>query len=158
MKTFLLKLALGVTAILVAGLFFATIAYAGFQCYPSSGNCITQAHYSHTVENHSGTSSWSAGVLSQSKTPAISMDDIGFSYWTVQAWCADQRIDWWQYANGAHGDVHHNTSSYWASITRTKGYCANPNDRNGQSIGNHDFYENPYAHLYPYSFKWNYIP
>ena len=82
MKTFLLKLALGVTAILVAGLFFATVAYAAWQCYPNYNNCITQAHYSHTVENHPDTY-WSAGVLSQSKSPAISMDDIGFSYWTV---------------------------------------------------------------------------
>lgn len=112
---------------------------------------ITTAHAEKTVEN--GTPYWNAKLWSTSKNPALSMDDIGYSYWTVREKCGSAITN--QVNLGGH--VLHNTYLYYSAQTMTKQYCGG--FRYGESLGNHDYYEYPYSHLYIYLGTGNvYIP
>ena len=153
MKRFIFKLVVGVITILVLGLLITVGVDAGSQCYPSSGNCLTLAQYYHTVWNNSG-SYWDAGVRSYTANPTRVMDDIGYSYWTVRQRCYGSIIQQTNYG----GHVLHYRSSYWAAVTKIKAYCSNPYARLGESLGNHDFYDWPYSHIYPYSYEDGWIP
>lgn len=147
-----MRLATGVTTVLALGLVTARAVQAGTQCYPSYSNCLTLAKYYHTVWNNPGIY-WDAGVRSYTDSPPRVMDDIGFSYWTVRQRCNGTIV--WQTTYSGH--VLHYTSSYWAATTRQKVAC-NPYARVGESLGNHDFYDWPYSHIYPYSFESGAIP
>jgi len=153
MRGRILKLALGIMTILVLGLLVTAKAQASSRCYPSSGNCLTYANYYHTVTNHTG-SYWDAGVRSYTASPTRTMDDIGYSYWAIREWCYTTLSK----TNTYGGHVLHYTSSYWAASTRTKQFCSNPSQRLGESLGNHDFYDWPYSHIYPYSYTSGSIP
>lgn len=153
MKRIIFKLALGITTILMLGLLITVVAKAGSECYPSSGNCLTRANYNHTVTNTSG-SYWYAGVNSYTSNPTTAMDDIGYSYWTIREWCYTTLSDYDTYG----GAVHHYVSSYGASRIRAKLFCFNPVLRLGESLGRHDFYDWPYSHINPYSYRSGDVP
>ncbi len=153
MKRILLKLAMGITTILILGLLTTVVAEAYSQCYPGGGSCITIGNYYHTVTNTSG-SYWYAGVNSYTSNPTTAMDDIGYAYWTIREWCNVTLSDFDTYG----GAVHHHVSTYSASRIRTKLFCFNPTLRLGESLGNHDFYDHPYPHRYWYSYKSGDIP
>jgi len=82
------------------------------------------------------------------------MDDIGYSYWTLRQWCGGIIIA--QMVSPGH--VLHYTSVYWASSMQQKAYCGAPYTREGESLGNHDFYDWPYNHIYPYSAARHIVP
>ena len=153
MKAFISKLTLGIFVILFLGVTVHIMANAGSQCYPSSSNCLTQAEYIHTVTNDNSTY-WSAGVSSRTNNPVRTMDDIGYSYWTTRQYCSGVI----KKQNQMSGNVLHYKSNYWASATYAKVTCSNPNGREGESLGNHDFYDYPYSHIYPYSADRHIIP
>lgn len=153
MKRLMTKATLGITIILTLGLLVTGVAKAYSQCYPSSGNCRTTAYYFHYVWNAPG-SSWEAGVRSFTANPTRTMDDIGYSYWSLRQWCYTTLL----YATTYGGHVNHYASDYWATTIQYKYICSNPNQRLAESLGNHDFYDWPYNHIYPYSYKSAYIP
>jgi hypothetical protein len=149
MKTSLRKIALSLLLVIALNvvLYSAAKAVTTQQNY----NGITTAQAEKTITN--GTPYWDARLWSRSKSPAISMDDIGYSWWTVREKCGTTITN--QVSVPAH--VLHNTSLYYAANTMTKRSC--DGFRYGQSLGNHDHYEYPYSHLYMYLDTSNvYIP
>jgi len=153
MRRLIFKLALGITTILIMGLLVTAVVKASSQCYPSSGNCLTTAYYYKYIYNGPG-SYWETSVYTYTANPTRTMDDIGYSYWSVRQWCYDTLL----HASTYGGNVNHYASSHWVTSPRTKYYCTNPYQRMGESLGNHDFYDWPYSHMYPYTYKSAYIP
>ncbi len=91
-----------------------------------------------------GPSTWGANVQSYMASPAISIDTIGYSYWTVRETCDGDITSQWNYG----GTVDHYTSSFWDASAQYKHYCGG--SRVGWSFGNHDFHKSGYSHIYPY--------
>lgn len=149
MKTNLRKIAFSLALVIVLNVVMYSAAKAVFT--QQNYNGITTAHAEKTIEN--GTPYWNAKLWSISKNPALSMDDIGYSYWTVREKCGTTI----KTQVNLPGHVLHNTYLYYSAQTMTKKACTGL--RYGESLGNHDFYEYPYSHRYIYLSTGNvYIP
>ena len=149
MKTMLQKVTLSLILVIILNLvlFGVVKAVTTSQNY----NGITTAKAEKTIEN--GTPYWNAKLWSRSQSPVINMDDIGYSYWTVREKCGTTVTK----QVNLSGHVLHNTSLYYSAQTMPKQNCSG--FRYGESLGNHDFYEYPYSHLYMYLSTGNvYIP
>lgn len=108
------------------------------QSYAGSNACRKKGVVS------TGSSTWSGQVWSTMKNPPIDADTIGYSYWTVRETCDGQITSQVQY--GGYHD--HNTDSFYDVNAMAKHAC--PGSRLGHSLGNHDFDESGYQHIYPY--------
>lgn len=149
MKHLLAKIALSLMLVIALNLTLYSIVQA--VTTQQNYNGITTAHAEKTIVN--GTPYWNAKLWSTSKNPALSMDDIGYSYWTVREKCGSIIKTQVNFS----GHVLHNTYLYYSAQTMTKKSCTG--FRYGESLGNHDFYEYPYSHLYMYLSTGNvYIP
>lgn len=149
MKTSFRKIVLSLLLVIALNLILFGIAKAVTTSQNYYG--ITTAQAEKTIQN--GTPYWNAKLWSRSQSPAINMDDIGRSYWTVREKCGTTITN----QVNLSGHVLHNTSLYYSAQTMTKRACSG--FRYGESLGNHDYYEYPYSHLYMYLNTGNvYIP
>ena len=148
MKTTFRRIAVGVAVILVLN--FAIFSVAKASATSANYNGITIAYAEKSITNHS--TYWEQRLWSKSQSPAINMDDIGYSWWTIRERCNGVIMNQVQYG----GHVLHNTSLYYSGNTMTKKTCGGY--RLGESLGNHDYYEYPYSHLYLYLASTTSIP
>jgi hypothetical protein len=91
-----------------------------------------------------GPTTWTASVKSYMTNPTISIDTIGRSWWTVRETCNSQITHQHRY----DGRVRYSTSSFQNWSYQLEHYCSGA--RYGWSMGNHDFHESGYSHIYPY--------
>ncbi len=148
MKATFRRIAVGVIVILVLN--FAVFSIAKASATSQSYNGITTAYAEKSIMNYS--THWDTKLWSKSKSPAINMDDIGYSWWTIREKCNGVITNQVQYG----GHVLHNTPLYYSATTMTKRTCSGY--RLGESLGNHDYYEYPYSHLYLYLSSTTNIP
>jgi hypothetical protein len=78
------------------------------------------------------------------KNPTISIDTIGESWWTARETCNGNITGQVEY----DGEVEYNDSEFWDVSVHLKHSCGGT--RLGWSMGNHDFHESGYTHIYPY--------
>jgi len=134
-------ISLGPALIVAVALTFDT-AYAGSsescQSYADSNACRKKG-----VVNVSS-SEWNARVWSTMKNPTISIDTIGESWWTARETCNGNITGQVEY----DGEVEYNDSEFWDVSVHLKHSCGGT--RLGWSMGNHDFHESGYTHIYPY--------
>lgn len=140
MKAILKKITISLTIVVFLNVIMFGVVKAVFTQQNYYG--ITTAHAEKTIVN--GSTYWDAKLWSISKTPAINMDDIGYSYWTIRERCGAGITN----QVNLSGHVLHNTGLYYSATTMTKLPCGS--SRYGESLGNHDYYEYPYAHKYIY--------
>lgn len=103
----------------------------------------TNACRSKTVQNVSS-STWNAGVWSYTKNPQTNIGVIGWSWWTVREWRSG--VITYEYYGGA--STRTNTYTHQANGNHSKHSCSLT--RTGYSMGNHDFHQSGYTHIYPY--------
>jgi hypothetical protein len=149
MKAFAYKLFIGTIVILLMNLIQTVVAFAG----PASAAYYGIAYVEgvHNVANINN-QYWVAKLWSKTKNPVTTMDDIGYSWWTVRERCNGNITR--QVQPSPH--VLHGTSSYYASSQMTKQSCNG--DRQGSSMANHDFYKWPKSHMYLYADEAKFLP
>jgi hypothetical protein len=129
-------------ALVVALALASDTAYAGSsescQSYATSNACRKKG-----VVNVSS-SEWNAKVWSTMKNPTISIDVIGESWWTARETCNGNIT----YQQEYDGEVDLNDSEFYDVSVHLKHSCGG--SRLGWSMGNHDFHESGYTHIYPY--------
>lgn len=91
-----------------------------------------------------GADTWTAGVKSYMDNPVITIDTIGYAYWTAYVTC-DGDISYWKFYTG---QVIYNASSFQDWSYHLKPFCGG--SRWGHSVGNHDFHKSGYTHIWPY--------
>lgn len=150
MKTFAYKFFVGMIVILLMNLVQAVVVFAGPASAAYYG--ITYVEGVHTVTNINS-QYWVAKLWSKTKVPVTTMDDIGYSWWTVRERCNGNITKSVQ----PPPHVLHGTSLYYASSQVAKQSCIS-GDRQGSSMANHDFYKWPKSHMYLYADEAQFLP
>ncbi len=84
-----------------------------------------------------------AGVSSYTHNPVTNIGVIGWSWWTIQQTCSGRLI----YHVERGPSVRYNTDYHGRMETHPKRPC--DRTRVGWSLGNHDFHQSGFQHIYP---------
>lgn len=117
----------------------------GCQAYATSNACKRKD----VIKTSSST--WTAGVKSYMDNPVITINTIGWSWWTARETCNAAITYQQQYG----GSTSSNASSKQDWSYHLSHSCSGT--RKGWSMGNHDFHKSGYTHIYPYWEYWFYI-